>query len=154
MPKLGLLPDPELFQSPTSAKITQRLLENFRVVNQLRILSRTDRQRISRSLARQGADAERLKTIYTQVMRFYREQNPELLADLKLSDAHALLRATSETATAEATSPDSPVNPSTATATETRPEVVRSISLLKGIWSLCGGLVTVIAAVEGETNGD
>src|SRR5712675_220552 len=155
LPKLGLLPDPELFQSPTSAKITQKLLENFRIVDQLRILSRTDRQKIARSLARQGADTVRLKTIYSQVMRFYRDQKPSLLSDLSLNDAKALLRATSDVPPPAPGSPEpAPDRPPEGSA-ESRPEV-RALDLLiggdqEGLEQLGSA---VIAAIEAEDNGD
>lgn len=91
---LGLLPDPELFRSLTAARIRQRLVDNNRAVDQLRILSRTDRKRISNVLATNCPDEEaaELQAIYKKIMPFYREQNPELLSDLKLSDVQKLLR--------------------------------------------------------------
>lgn len=90
---LGLLPDPGLFTSPTAPKIAARLLENQRVVDQLEVLSRSDRQRIAKTLAAK-ADTPRgmqLQEIYKKVMAFYREQDPNKLADLTLEDALALL---------------------------------------------------------------
>lgn len=92
---LGLLPDPDLFAHPTAAKIAHRLQENQRVVDQLEVLSRTDRQRIARSLAARAGQrgSEALQEIYQKVMLFYREQDPAHLAELTLRDVLKLLRA-------------------------------------------------------------
>jgi len=92
---LGLLPDPELFTSPTAAKIAQRLIENQRVVDQLEVLSRADRQRISKALAARGGTkaGERLQETYQRAMLFYREQDPARLKELTLHAVQELLRA-------------------------------------------------------------
>lgn len=92
---LGLLPDPELFTSPTAAKIAHRLLENQRVVDQLEVLSRADRQRISKALAARGGTkaGEKLQETYQRAMLFYREQDPSRLKDLTLRAVQDLLRA-------------------------------------------------------------
>lgn len=91
---LGLLPDPDLFSQPTAAKIAHRLIENQRVVDQIEVLTRTDRQRISRALAaRAGAQTnEALQVTYQKVMTFYREQDPQRLSELTLRDVQKLLR--------------------------------------------------------------
>lgn len=91
---IGFLPDPELFTQLTAAKIAHRLLENQRVVDQLVVLSRADRQRISRSLAARAGlrGSESLQEIYKKVMAFYREQDPARLKELTLRDVHRLLR--------------------------------------------------------------
>lgn len=129
---LGLLPDPDLFTHPTAAKIAQRLLENQRVVDQLEVLSRTDRQRISRALGdRAGTRASgALQDTYQKAMAFYREQDPARLKDLSLRDVQRLFRAKSEPVTAdepgaERASPDEPRE----SAPETRP-TVRALDLL------------------------
>jgi hypothetical protein len=92
---LGFLPDQDLFTAPSAARIAQRLVENQRVVDQLEVLSRADRQRISRALAaRSGkAGSEALQAIYKQVMAFYREQDPARLQALTLRDVRRLLSA-------------------------------------------------------------
>lgn len=91
---LGFLPDPQLFSRPSAAQIARRLVRNHRVVDQVAVLSRTDRQRISRSLAARAGkkDSAALQTTYQKVMAFYREQNPERLADLTLEEVERLLR--------------------------------------------------------------
>lgn len=91
---LGLLPDPGLFRNPTAAKISGRLEDNQKTVDQLEMLTRADRQRISKALAaRAGTKAgEALRDIYLRVMAFYREHAPEKLSELTLDDAHRLLR--------------------------------------------------------------
>jgi len=95
---MGFLPDPDLFTQPTAAKIAQRLLENQRVVDQIEVLTRTDRQRISRALAALAGmrGSEALQDIYQKVMAFYREQDPGRLRELTLSDVQRLLRAKQE----------------------------------------------------------
>lgn len=92
---LGLLPDQDLFTSPTAAKIAQRLLENQRVVDQLEVLSRADRQRISKALATRADTpaGAKLQETYQRAMLFYREQDPSRLKDLWLRDVQDLLRA-------------------------------------------------------------
>jgi DNA segregation ATPase FtsK/SpoIIIE-like protein len=92
---IGLLPDSELFVVPTAAKISQRLEENRRIVGQIEVLSKTDRQRISKALAVQKdttAGAE-LQKIYRKVMEFYREQDPARLSELSLQAVKRLFQA-------------------------------------------------------------
>lgn len=91
---LGLLPDPDLFTTQTSARIAVRLEENQKTVDQLEVLTRTDRQRISKALAsKAGTEAgQRLQEIYLKVMAFYREQSPARLQELTLRDVNRLLK--------------------------------------------------------------
>lgn len=105
---LGLLPDQELFTSPTAAKIAQRLLENQRVVDQVEVLSRADRQRISKALAMRADTpaGAKLQETYQRAMLFYREQDPSRLKDLWLRDVQDLLRAKPTVSPVDEASPE------------------------------------------------
>lgn len=90
---LGLLPDPHLFVTPSARRIAERLQQNQRVVDQIEVLSRTDRQKITRALATySGAQRDHLRRVYRDVMTFHREQDPARLAPLTLEDVETLLR--------------------------------------------------------------
>lgn len=125
---VGLLPDPDLFTHPTAAKIAHRLVENQRVVDQLEVLSRADRQRISRSLAGSRASVA-LQDIYQKAMAFYREQDPARLKDLTLREVQRLFRAKTEGASAPERTPDASSDETRDEAPETRP-TVRALDLL------------------------
>jgi len=90
---IGLLPDPKLYVSPNAPKIAERLLRNAKTVDQIEVLSRADRQRISKALAtRSEKEREELRETYRRVMAFHRDQNPALLEGLTVDDVEKLLR--------------------------------------------------------------
>jgi hypothetical protein len=122
----GLLPDPELFTAPSAAKIADRLRKNLAVVDQLEVLSRTDRQRLSRALARRSGTRahESLQTAYKKVMTFYREQNPDYLRDLTLEEVQSLLRTQQDRSRG-----DAPADGDEAASAEKEP-TVRGVDIL------------------------
>lgn len=90
---LGLLPDPKLLQVAAAKKIAERLVHNAKTVDQIEVLSRVDRQRISKALATKSErEREALRDTYSRVMAFHRDQNPALLAGLTLEGVEKLLR--------------------------------------------------------------
>jgi hypothetical protein len=134
---MGLLPDPDIFTDPNAPRIAKRLIENHRVVEQLEVLTRTDRQRIARSLAsKSGTKASAgLQQTYQRVMAFYRDQSSERLKDLTYRDVMRLLRAREDRA-AEPTDEgpgEGPAPPTTPDPPTERPETrpaVRALDLL------------------------
>jgi len=128
---LGLLPDPELFVRPSAARIAQRLVQNQRIVDQVEVLSRSDRQRISRSLAAFAGKGggEELQRTYQRVMTFYREQDPGLLRDLTLKQVQRLLSSQEAHRVGDEPSAEDPSAPGPVEAPETRPEA-RAMDLL------------------------
>jgi hypothetical protein len=130
---LGLLPDPALFRNPTSARIAARLEDNQKTVDQLEMLTRADRQRISKALASKAETkvGGQLRAIYLKVMAFYREQSPEKLRELTLDDAHRLLRTKSQDGKGDDTESNSEQkNGDTPEARPTHNPTVRAMDLI------------------------
>ena len=154
---LGFLPDPDLFTQPTAAHIARRLRENQRVVDQVEVLSRADRQRISRSLAARAGKrgSESLQEIYQKVMAFYREQDVAKLRELTLRDVQRLLRAKQERPQ-NGDDPDDPSidNGESAPRLETRPTVRALDLLLKGDEETLRQLAEVVRKTVEAEDGD
>lgn len=88
--RLGMLPDPELFNRPKSAQIKRRLEDNRKLAGRLQTLTERDRLVIAQTIAAQEApdDRDRLTVAYQQLRRMRREATPD---PLNLADAQALL---------------------------------------------------------------
>jgi len=154
---LGFLPDTDLFTQPTAAKIAHRLLENQRIVDQLEVLSRADRQRISRSLAARAGlrGSESLQEIYQKVMVFYREQDPARLKDLTLRDVLRLLRAKQERPqNGDDPEPAGAGDDEAAPKVETRPTVRALDLLLAADEETLGELAEVVRKTVEAEGGD
>lgn len=88
--RLGMLPDPELFNRPKSAQIKRRIEDNRKLAGRLQTLTERDRLVIAQTIAAQEApdDRDRLTLAYQQLRRMRREATPD---PLNLADAQALL---------------------------------------------------------------
>lgn len=88
--RLGMLPDPELFNRPKRAQIKRRIEDNRKLAGRLQTLTERDRLVIAQTIASQESpdDRDRLTTAYQRLRRMRREATPD---PLNLVDAQALL---------------------------------------------------------------
>jgi DNA helicase HerA-like ATPase len=88
--RLGMLPDPELFNRPRNAQIARRIEDNRRLVGRLQTLTERDRLVIAQTIASQEApdDRDRLTGAYQRLRRMRRQATSE---PLTLSEAQTLL---------------------------------------------------------------
>lgn len=89
--RLGLLPDPALFDSPAESAIRRRLDDNRELVRRLQILTENDRRAIASNIAAETAPEQRERLRRSNVRLRALRRGTIGLEELTLTDAQGLL---------------------------------------------------------------